>query len=472
MRGTAGQLFAVVVMCAVGLLLMNALSRRRPDPIVLPPPPPAVRRMDLVERRHVAARDLVARRRAQEQPLAVRQLAALTNEFLATGNWGALLGIGDAYARGWFPLFKPDVFVAQECYVCARLCAQPAVAAMASAKLAEAGAELIQSDVARVGRPLPPEFAIVSLRHAKNLIFEQKKKARARPRADPPRPRVLRLAPPVVRPREPVVQREPAVPLIALIPPDAMATGRGLLRPGPNVRAPPTPHADPLERVMQDPQNVHDHGVQSAVCKTVGTLSATYSTNPESAARSVEQLQRALDAHPTLAPADKERALRVLAVMRKQRVPHSRVGLTEGEVLDLVWQRTSAIDDPAVRLNCLETLGKQVASAVENGMVVCSTGRLARAVTALDGIAQEVSTSKPLWAVKDELASLAAKVRADSLEAASEADRQAYEGGTAAALEKQMQDEFRSRAHGTYVEELGMSPTVLEPLVDAMAEAF
>jgi hypothetical protein len=57
-----------------------------------------------------------------------------------------------------------------------------------------------------------------------------------------------------------------------------------------------------------------------------------------------------------------------------------------------------------------ETLVKQMASGVEDGTLVCSTGKISRLIGTLDGIGRDGHIeARPMWTVRDEIARLAAK---------------------------------------------------------------
>jgi hypothetical protein len=201
-------------------------------------------------------------------------------------------------------------------------------------------------------------------------------------------------------------------------------------------------------------------------------MRAAVGTGPVS---SPEEVRLALERHPTLDAEDKERAARVLERMtRAGGESHSRLNMRESEALDIVWRRLCQIEDPTVRHSAIETLGKQLASGVESGFVVCSTGRIARAVTALDGVLESQDPARPLWALREELATLAAQTREDVLRAAAPDARAAYESGGEGsdALSSAMALEFSERVDKTYVEGLEMRPEVLGPLVEEMEAAF
>jgi hypothetical protein len=168
---------------------------------------------------------------------------------------------------------------------------------------------------------------------------------------------------------------------------------------------------------------------------------------------------------------DKSNALQVLDKLSHE--VNSSIDASEVDVLRLVWGTVRRARDARLAANLRETLAKQLASAVERGHVVCSTGRLARIMATLDGVEDAgVESVRPLWAVKDEIATLAAKVREDVLAARPEPDRRAYEAGSHIEIEEAMKAELGRRARQTYCKDLGMSEAVVAPLIEQYAAAF
>ena len=228
----------------------------------------------------------------------------------------------------------------------------------------------------------------------------------------------------------------------------------------PITETPPTPPP-----IRNDPQNAHDHGVVASLKTTLEALPR--GDDREAARDAVEQalFEDAVD----MTDETKAKALTVLHSLRDDHT-HSGFGVTELEALDRVWAKIHTLSDDT-KPNAIETLGKQLASAHERGVTVCSTGKIARVVGALDGISND-STLKPVWAVRDELGSLAMQVRQRALDAASPTTRDAYARGDAPDLEETMRHDFTQQAFATYCDSLGMSKKIVTSLAQPFADAF
>lgn len=371
--------------------------------------------------------------------------------------WELLLQLGDVYFRGAYPRWRPDVDAALACYQWAARAPRGDVAGLAQAKYIEARTEPVNDqDVA--GQPLDPTWAEDACDAAETALFRTPADAFGRP---------LLTRPPAQRAAA-AADETPHVPtwLATWDPPTEEAT-RG-----------PAPGEG-------DAQNVHDHAVVAFLRERVHrdlpaqpeaehdpTLQWTTAPLRTLTGRLVQHWQAAGVNSATVHTARK-----VLEALSAD--DHYAVSISEVEALRRVLQKMESLP-AAHRTTLLGTLADQLASGVEAGYVVCSTGRLARIVGMLDivdtvappvagpGAAKAPLVMRPLWAVQEELATLAAKVRDEALSHAGPDARRAYEvgGPVAAGLSADMQAAFEAQVHQEYVERLGMNPSILRPLVD------
>lgn len=333
------------------------------------------------------------RRRPYRTPF-VRDLRAAHRAALTDDR--ELLRLGDMYRRGMYPEYRPNTDLALRLFKTA--CASPdaAVAGMAQAKFIECRlGELDPVDVA--GRDPPTLYGESAIQHARRR-FQNATGA--------DRPRWINPA---------VVVRT--------------------FHANPEIHA--TIEAVP-PLVYGDTQNVHDHGVVKALQRTLEDLP------PEDSHASQSVTQYILDSQ--LSAETKSDALDVLESLNV--APHSAFGASERSALERVWTAIQELPEDR-RDDAKDVLVSQLASGIEHGNIVCSTGKIARIVGTLDGLTDDPGI-KPMWAVREEIASLAAKVR--------------DEDGTS--------DDFAQRAHDTYVRDLGLQSDIVRPIVEEMILGF
>lgn len=194
----------------------------------------------------------------------------------------------------------------------------------------------------------------------------------------------------------------------------------------------------PVFEYKYDGQNVHDHAVSAVMKKNIDNL-------PDAAPDAYNDAMTAVLDHAELDESTKLDALKVLDRLSSN--VHSSYGVSEKDALAKVW--TKIKDSP----DKIAILGSQLASGVEHGQVVCSSGRMARIVGTLDGI-DNTEVARPIWAIKEELANLAAK------------SRETYGDGDKGA------DMFEKEAKDLYVSKLGMSHSIIEPLIETYKAGF
>jgi hypothetical protein len=171
-----------------------------------------------------------------------------------------------------------------------------------------------------------------------------------------------------------------------------------------------------------------------------------------------DEVRNAILGHDRVSPDEKFDALRVLD--RLSDVMNESMGASDLSSLRVVWSRVKEEREVGRSADMIEILGKQLASGVEHGTVVCSTGRISRIVGTLEGLEESAVSARPMWAVRSEIASLASRVRNE------------YASSDIEGQEAVASLEFRNRAMRIYCDELGMSPSLIEPMVQQFVEGF
>ena len=342
-----------------------------------------------------------------KEPAVLQAMRDIRDSFVTRGEWSALLQLGDVYRRGSYPTHTPNPDVALRIYRAACASPDPATAGAAQLKYIECRVDDIASeDVA--GDPLPTYIAEECIALAARRIA---------------------TSPSAARPRAPQAQVQPTYIPVEI---DVWAThGADLVT---------TVPGGPLA-IVSDTQNVHDHAVTRGMHKALRDM-----TSSGDASEDVTMCILESDASPT-AKAD---ALAVLDTLGTAQ--HSTLGTSEREALDKVWGRIRNLPTEAAR-DAEKILVAQLASGVERGHVVCSTGKIARIVSTLDGLV-ETPAIKPMWAVREEIGSLAASVRDEHGD------------------DETGKNEFKRRAAELYIDELGMSADLIGNIVDAYAVGF
>lgn len=345
-------------------------------------------------------------------PPIIRKLSSIFQEFENdTDAWHLLLEAGEIYMRGDFPTYLPNTQLAQDIFRVALTCPRGAVSGIAQSRYIESRVSRMDaSDMA--GAALPDTYGQRMIHIATHRIRNVPPSAFETP---------VPMYTPEQRPAR--ITHEPVVVPIDI----------------------------PVERIVHnDLQNVHDHSVVHATRHILENIEK----NDQNDRNSRPEIESAL-LDSALNDDDKIRALAVLDSLNVN--THSSFKMTETEALNAVWSKIQSMDT-SMKSNVTETLLHQLASGVENGHIVCSTGKIARFVGALDGLGNNEVKLRPMWAVRDELGTMASKKRGSDNHSE---DRS-----------RELRREFVDEATALYCKDLGLNPLIMDPLISLYADAI
>lgn len=383
-------------------------------------------------------------------------LGAATKRFTDSASknkpeWESIVSIGDAYARGKYPFLRPNATMAIACYKAAERCPVARVRATARSRMFEmVGNPLDQGD--QRGEEISPKYgntvcntvaAYVSAH--KPPMVDVSLKIRARP------PPITNSVIADIRPRR--AQPEPP-------------------------QEPPTRRTRPARRdIGGGAQNTHDHGVVAATKTNIKQLKHEHGDgNFRDHSIVVDEMmaicKEVVDDETSSGVSENTLQDVYEVATSLTRDKYSDTGLTQIQILDLALHKIKSLDQPTAQ-GVKETLCKRLGTAIEDGKTVCATGKVARIVSVFEGVFDETQKAVSKAYVEREIAQLAAKVRDDFLDKVGPIGKKAYESTQSvpeygASMANILKDQVKEQ----YVDKLGMSPTIIEPLVQVYATAF
>ena len=214
-----------------------------------------------------------------------------------------------------------------------------------------------------------------------------------------------------------------------------------------------------------DDQNVHDHGVAAGIRAAVAEIRAALRDGPGEPSAPDEvaaEIESVVDHTLSLIDGTGSTVAEAMAMIDSLvDTPFEAFGgVSERRMLACVWRHIRALP-PAWGDDMRGQLVRELAAGMERGMPVCSAGKFARMISVYDGRDVLVSKPKPMWAVREELARMAARTRD-----AAGGQEGGQEGGEAA------KRGFIAEARAQYIDGLGMSPSILEPIIAEYADAM
>lgn len=152
----------------------------------------------------------------------------------------------------------------------------------------------------------------------------------------------------------------------------------------------------PVQTIYNDAQNVHDHVVQNTAKQIIKSLSEN--TNTQNTFETFGTFETDMQDLIQMVQLCKQTPNFLKTLNSLGNLTHSKYDKSERQIFSLVWNKikhdTSLVD----------VFVENIASSVEEGVIVCSTGKIMRMISTLDLIDDElIPTLKPEWAVKGEI---------------------------------------------------------------------
>lgn len=361
------------------------------------------------------------------------KLNNLLHEFLTQHVWDNVIAVGDIYRKGAYPRFKYNKNMALECYKVAAMCPDNEIAGIAQVKYIETCSEnKILPDIDNKGEELPEYFGKEICNFAKEIINNTPYNSFTRPKNK----------------NIPFITPQPVYYDINAITNEIPYTHFTLT----------TERRNTNNHIYKnDLQNVHDHSVSHIVKKNIDIIkehdkhdiASTDDKENDSDINIENEVLHSIITHPNLNDSIKGNASIVLKDLNKKD-KHGTFNITESQALSLIWNKINKERDNVKKTNMIEILAKQLDSGIENGHVVCSSGKISRIIGTFDGIDENLLISRPIWTIREEIATLAAKTRSNN--------------------SKNPQQEFKREVEKTYIEELRLDPNIINQIIDEYIE--
>lgn len=201
-----------------------------------------------------------------------------------------------------------------------------------------------------------------------------------------------------------------------------------------------------------DSQNVHNHTVQNIINERLKIID-THEDNIVD--ENMVNFQKYIESISSdLSTEEKNNIVRVMDSFTESK--HSRYDKSEKDIFNIVWNRINNPVNKQNSENMKNVFAKNLASAVEDNYVVCSTGKIARMLGSLDAMDADnnIGILKPEWAIDNEMRHIASVIRSNVIDEAEETQKAEYENGTAVGDEliSKMKDLLYKKLQEEYVQ--------------------
>lgn len=223
--------------------------------------------------------------------------------------------------------------------------------------------------------------------------------------------------------------------------------------------------------IHNDSQNVHNHSVQNISKTIIESLVQNTNSFDDNSILFLRDLKKY--EHSGI---EVSKLMMVLNSMTDN--IHSKYNKSEKDIFNLTFERIFNKDNQDEKDNLFVMFAQNISSAVEYGVVVCSTGKITRMLSTFDVLDETLPDLKPDWIIREEIGNLASKIRTEILNECSDDEREAYTeyDGEDKELYEKTADKMKSRlldeCNNTYVKTNNMSKIALDIILMDYLEAF
>ena len=360
-----------------------------------------------------------------EQPPEFIKLQGLLIEFTKNHTWDNVITIGDIYKNGAYPRFKYNKEMAIECYKVAAMCPNSDVAGIAQIKYIETIEDIKKNhnkvDIDNEGEDIPTMFGKEICELGKEIIRDTPYNSFSKPKS--------KHNPVGLEPMYFDITNNTA-PLFAFF--------TETIQERPTIQ----------HTYRNDLQNVHDHSVTGIIKKNIQLIKQENLLKNVNKDDNAQNVINAILNSDDLSTDIKGNAITVITTLNDID-SHGTYNVTEKDALSIVWNKINNESDEIKKKNMIDILAKQLDSGVENGHVVCSSGKIARIISTFDGVDDSMTTSRPIWAIREELATLAGKINNTS---------------------NNPKMDFINTANDLYINQLHLDPNVINPIIEEYSE--
>jgi hypothetical protein len=225
----------------------------------------------------------------------------------------------------------------------------------------------------------------------------------------------------------------------------------------------------PEQIIFNDSQNVHSSSVNNIALQKINKIETSTNINNNYNNNFIE-FENEIKRRTDLSDKDKENAIKLANSLKDSK--HSRFDKSEIQIFNTVWSRINDPINSDRKEDMIKVFAQNLASGIEHSYAVCSTGKVMRMLGSLDAMdAGELPDLKPEWAINQEIAQSAAKIREDVLNNVSDKEREEYNTGESK-LSEIMKNTFKEKCKKDYVDSNILSAEKLDKTLEDYIDSF
>lgn len=379
----------------------------------------------------------------REDPYEILYLNNLIKEFETNNNWQNIIKIGNIYAKGSYPIFLPNKYLGLKCFQMAMKCPDKKIANQAYIEYIGNKYNIID-DIDKNGIELPTIYFDIISNLVKIKLYEHKYDYISKPNNNMINTIIINNDNINNDNNENINQNN-----------------------NENINEDNIEIIDDNIEYNNDLQNVHDHAVNKIIISNINKMRERYNIDNMTDNFINTEIYNNIFEDELLNTNNRYDAITTLESL--SRIRHNYFNISELDMLKLIYLY---IYEKNNKTDLFHILNIELANCVENGHVVCSTGKISRIISIIDGLDNEYNTIKPLNIIKNEIYNLSNRIREKVINEATEDEKMRYNNSTDEVLINRMIEELNNEVDRIYVHDLQMNKEMLIDIINECKLGF
>jgi len=379
------------------------------------------------------------------KPYEIILLDELINDFSNNNNWINLIKVGNIYIKGSYPIFLPNKYKGLECFKLAMLCPDKNIAKLANDKYLEHKYNNI-SNVDNKGKEIPTHYA--------DLIFELAQDKITNHTINNLDSELDNLLFNTTENTEEQIINNVNNNDIYII--DLNVENNYDFNDN-----------EIINNDINDLQNVHDHTVNRIIISNIKKLQELYSIDDLSNDIIYEKIYNIILEDELLNVNQRFDTISVLKSLTIQ--VHEYFNISELDALKYIYKYINTKDN---KVDLFHILNLELYNCMENGFIVCSTGKIGRIISMIDGIDNTFNLIKPSHIVREEILNLSNKIREEILLNATTEEKNNYDNSLDEILYNKMVNELDKQVNEIYIVKLDFNKEILNNIIEECKLGF
>jgi hypothetical protein len=376
-------------------------------------------------------------------PEEIKILKELINEFNHNDNkWINLIKVGNIYAKGVYPIFLPNKYKGLECFRLAMLCPDKQIAKLGHIKYIENKYNNI-NDIDKLGKKIPTIYAdiICDLAHNKILTINKNNINDD-------------LVEIIINNNNNQNNNQNQNNIINNNQTENIINNNN--------------ENNNIENI-NDLQNVHDHSVNRIIGSNIKKLQELYNITDISDDEIYNKIYNNILEDNLLNVEQRANSIDVLNSFTN--INHSYFNITEFESLKYIYKY---IESKSNKNDLNHILNIELCNSIENGYIVCSTGKIGRVISIIDGIDNTFNLIKPYHIIREEILNLSKSIRDNILNNATEEEKNNYNNDidNTNILYNKMVTDLETHIDKIYIKELNINEEILKNIIEECKYGF